>query len=237
MSQAEGTGAVRHAVAVVLTFITLGLGETGSGWAIAPRFGQGGVHATAAVTASVHVYDDPAQHAGARRASPVTAVNLRAPGRQQQHVNGDVVAVVATRVAAEAGGAGERAIVMGEDMEGRVIPKARELGADIYDPPAAPESEWMDNNRSRLVAGAPTAVWGSSGESALALGSRLPVRRPRDGPYAGVARGGMNAYYDVPYSYDLPVQLSTPHVLFPAVRGWPAGAEAVSHMTSLAAFT
>ena len=50
-------------------------------------------------------------------------------------------------VAAEAGGAGERAIVVGEDMEGRVIPKAREMGADVYDPPTAPESEWMENNR------------------------------------------------------------------------------------------
>jgi len=49
--------------------------------------------------------------------------------------------------AAEAGGAGERAIVIGEDMEGRVIPKSRELGADVYDPSAAPESEWMENNR------------------------------------------------------------------------------------------
>jgi hypothetical protein len=32
-------------------------------------------------------------------------------------------------------------------MEGRVIPRARELGADYYDPPAAPRSQWMDNNR------------------------------------------------------------------------------------------
>ena len=32
-------------------------------------------------------------------------------------------------------------------MEGRVIPKAREMGADVYDPPTAPESEWMENNR------------------------------------------------------------------------------------------
>jgi hypothetical protein len=46
-----------------------------------------------------------------------------------------------------AGGPGGRSIVIGEDMEGRVIPKANELGADYYDPPAAPRDQWMENNR------------------------------------------------------------------------------------------
>lgn len=32
-------------------------------------------------------------------------------------------------------------------MEGYVIPKARQLGADYYDPPRAPRSQWMENNR------------------------------------------------------------------------------------------
>jgi hypothetical protein len=32
-------------------------------------------------------------------------------------------------------------------MQGRVIPTAERLGADYYDPPKAPPSEWMDNNR------------------------------------------------------------------------------------------
>ncbi|MEX0847229.1 MAG: RHS repeat-associated core domain-containing protein, partial [Ilumatobacteraceae bacterium] len=44
-------------------------------------------------------------------------------------------------------GGSNRAIVIGEDMEGRVIPKARELGADYYDPPVAPRNQWMENNR------------------------------------------------------------------------------------------
>jgi hypothetical protein len=44
-------------------------------------------------------------------------------------------------------GGSHRAIVIGEDMEGRVIPKARELGADYYDPPVAPRNQWMENNR------------------------------------------------------------------------------------------
>jgi hypothetical protein len=37
--------------------------------------------------------------------------------------------------------------VIGEDMEGRVIPTAEKLGADYYRPPDAPPSEWMENNR------------------------------------------------------------------------------------------
>jgi hypothetical protein len=32
-------------------------------------------------------------------------------------------------------------------MEGRVIPTADRLGADYYNPPDAPPSEWMENNR------------------------------------------------------------------------------------------
>lgn len=39
------------------------------------------------------------------------------------------------------------AVVIGEDMRGRVIPAASGLGAGYYDPPAAPRSEWMENNR------------------------------------------------------------------------------------------
>jgi len=32
-------------------------------------------------------------------------------------------------------------------MEGRVIPTAEGLGADYYNPPDTPPSEWMENNR------------------------------------------------------------------------------------------
>jgi hypothetical protein len=39
------------------------------------------------------------------------------------------------------------AVVIGEDMRGRVIPAASGLGAGYYDPPTAPSSEWMENNR------------------------------------------------------------------------------------------
>ena len=45
---------------------------------------------------------------------------------------------------------GNRAIAIGEDMEGRAIPKAKELGADYYAPPSAPPSQWMENNRKWL---------------------------------------------------------------------------------------
>ena len=56
--------------------------------------------------------------------------------------------VSATGVATEEGLAGgPRAIVIGEDMEGRVIPTAKKLGAEYYNPPDAPPSEWMENNR------------------------------------------------------------------------------------------
>jgi hypothetical protein len=41
-----------------------------------------------------------------------------------------------------------RSIVIGEDMEGRVIPTARRIGADYYDPPPAPRDRWMPNNRA-----------------------------------------------------------------------------------------
>ncbi len=41
----------------------------------------------------------------------------------------------------------DRAIVIGEDMEGRVIPTARRLGAEHYTPPEAAPEEWMENNR------------------------------------------------------------------------------------------
>jgi RHS repeat-associated protein len=44
-------------------------------------------------------------------------------------------------------GTGSRSIVIGEDMQGRVIPTAERIGADYYDPPEAPPSEWMENNR------------------------------------------------------------------------------------------
>jgi hypothetical protein len=54
---------------------------------------------------------------------------------------------IGARNATEAASPGGRAIVIGEDMEGRVIPKANELGADYYDPPAAPRDQWMENNR------------------------------------------------------------------------------------------
>ena len=50
-------------------------------------------------------------------------------------------------LAAEGVGGGGRAIVIGEDMEGRVIPTAERLGADYYNPLDAPPSEWMENNR------------------------------------------------------------------------------------------
>jgi RHS repeat-associated protein len=52
------------------------------------------------------------------------------------------------RAAARGGeSAGGRAIVIGEDMEGRVIPTAKKLGADWYNPPDAPPAQWMENNR------------------------------------------------------------------------------------------
>jgi RHS repeat-associated protein len=41
----------------------------------------------------------------------------------------------------------EKKIVIGEDMAGRVIPEAKRLGADYYDPPKAPPEQWMENNR------------------------------------------------------------------------------------------
>ena len=40
-----------------------------------------------------------------------------------------------------------RKIVIGEDMAGRVIPEAKRLGADYYDPPNLPPDQWMDANR------------------------------------------------------------------------------------------
>jgi RHS repeat-associated protein len=49
--------------------------------------------------------------------------------------------------AAEEGGAAGRTIVIGEDMEGRVIPTAQKLGADWYQPADAPPEQWMENNR------------------------------------------------------------------------------------------
>jgi hypothetical protein len=58
----------------------------------------------------------------------------------------------ASTVAEETGGGaaagnGSRSIVIGEDMQGRVMPIARRIGADYYSPPEAPPSEWMENNR------------------------------------------------------------------------------------------
>jgi hypothetical protein len=41
-----------------------------------------------------------------------------------------------------------KTIVIGEDMEGRVIPYANKIGADYYSPPEAPPSQWMENNRN-----------------------------------------------------------------------------------------
>jgi hypothetical protein len=32
-------------------------------------------------------------------------------------------------------------------MEGRVIPYANKVGADYYQPPDAPPTQWMENNR------------------------------------------------------------------------------------------
>jgi hypothetical protein len=49
--------------------------------------------------------------------------------------------------AGEGAGGAEKAIVIGEDMEGRVIPTANRLGADYYNSPEAPPEEWMENNR------------------------------------------------------------------------------------------
>jgi hypothetical protein len=34
------------------------------------------------------------------------------------------------------------------DMEGRVIPYANKIGGDVYSPPEAPPSRWMENNRT-----------------------------------------------------------------------------------------
>lgn len=47
---------------------------------------------------------------------------------------------------------GKKSIVIGEDMEGRVIPTAKKLGAGYYDPPEAPPSQWMENNRQWIQA-------------------------------------------------------------------------------------
>jgi hypothetical protein len=41
----------------------------------------------------------------------------------------------------------EKKVVIGEDMEGRVIPQAKRLGAEHYDPPDLPRSQWMEHNR------------------------------------------------------------------------------------------
>jgi hypothetical protein len=76
--------------------------------------------------------------------------NLTVDGIHTYHVMaGDDPVLVHNcgRSATEAASPGGRAIVIGEDMEGRVIPKANELGADYYDPPAAPRDQWMENNR------------------------------------------------------------------------------------------
>jgi hypothetical protein len=58
-----------------------------------------------------------------------------------------VGAALRSFIAAEETGAAGKAIVIGEDMEGRVIPTAKALGADFYDPPDADPLDWMDNNR------------------------------------------------------------------------------------------
>jgi hypothetical protein len=55
-----------------------------------------------------------------------------------------------TEVVAQVPSAG-KAIVIGEGMADRVIPLADELGAAYYDPPIAPETQWMDNNRNWLT--------------------------------------------------------------------------------------
>ncbi len=44
--------------------------------------------------------------------------------------------------------AGSQSVVIGESMDDRVIPAAQQLGASYYQPPEAPESEWMENNRA-----------------------------------------------------------------------------------------
>lgn len=40
-----------------------------------------------------------------------------------------------------------RTVVIGEDMEGRVIPTAQKIGADWYHAPDAPPERWMENDR------------------------------------------------------------------------------------------
>jgi hypothetical protein len=51
--------------------------------------------------------------------------------------------------AAEGVATEEAPIVIGENMEGRVIPHAEDIGAEYYKPtPGAPPSEWMANNRA-----------------------------------------------------------------------------------------
>jgi hypothetical protein len=54
---------------------------------------------------------------------------------------------VAVRGVAAAERQAARKIVIGEDMTNRVIPEAKRLGADYYDPPKAPPDQWMENNR------------------------------------------------------------------------------------------
>ncbi|MBZ0142996.1 MAG: RHS repeat-associated core domain-containing protein, partial [Rhodocyclaceae bacterium] len=49
---------------------------------------------------------------------------------------------------ASAGTAAPRALVIGEDMQGRVIPYANRVGADYYQPAPAPPSQWMPTNRA-----------------------------------------------------------------------------------------
>jgi RHS repeat-associated protein len=39
-----------------------------------------------------------------------------------------------------------RTVVIGENMDGRVIPEANKRGADYYHPPDAPPEQWMENN-------------------------------------------------------------------------------------------
>jgi RHS repeat-associated protein len=54
----------------------------------------------------------------------------------------------ADSVVSTATDANSNPIVIGENMQGRVIPQAREIGADYYQPaPGTPPSQWMVNNK------------------------------------------------------------------------------------------
>jgi hypothetical protein len=97
---------------------------------------------------AVHVYDGATHSvvAHVESAAPVAPDTIPlGPRRTAVLVAGSLSVSSLKSVAANTA---PRAIVIGEDMEGRVIPYAREIGADWYEPPAAPPSEWLPNNRN-----------------------------------------------------------------------------------------